>query len=60
LYVNETYDAETETIPRRWSDETETLEKNASRPSQNRDVRDRDYNPEFKSGEAPPQYKIIN
>jgi len=39
FYVNETYAAETETIPRRWSVETDTL-KNASRQS-----RDRDYNP---------------
>jgi len=35
FYVNETYEAETETIPRRWSDSIETRlrhSKNASRP----------------------------
>jgi len=48
FHVNETYDAETETIPRHWSDGIETrprCSKNASRPSRDRDVRDRDYNP---------------
>jgi len=46
FYVNETYEAETETIPRRWSDSIETRlrhSKNASRPSRDWDVRD--YNP---------------
>jgi len=40
VYVNETYDAETETRPRH-------SKKNASRPSGDRDVRDRDYNRGF-------------
>jgi len=37
FYVNETYGAETEARLRR--------SKNASRPSRDRDVRDRDYSP---------------
>jgi len=35
-------------LVRRWSVETETRRsKNASRPSRDRDVRDRDYNPDW-------------
>jgi len=41
---------ETERKPKRWSDGIETRprrSKNASRPSRDRDVRDRDYNPDI-------------
>jgi len=43
FYVNKTYDAETEMIPRRWSDETETLKSDGieMRPRRSKTPRDR-------------------